>query len=341
MSKIRVAIIGCGSISKYRHVPEYAANANVELVAFVDPVIERAEKFAKQHGGKAFADYKTMLAEVKPDAVSVCSPNALHASMSIDAAEAGAHVLVEKPMAVTDEEAEAMIKAASDNGVYLMVGHNQRLMPPHVKAKQLLDSGILGKVLTFRTSFGHPGPDSWSIDGANSWFFRKEEALMGAMGDLGVHKSDLIRWLLNDEVAEIGAFVSTLHKENTEVDDNASCILRMNSGVIGTLVASWTYYRGEDNSTILWCENGVLKVGTHPDDQVIVELRNGQVDKYKVGDIATNDKQLSSGIVDAFVESIITNTKPTISGEEGRASLKVILSAFESQETGKFVRVNE
>ncbi|RJE88895.1 gfo/Idh/MocA family oxidoreductase [Paenibacillus sp. 1011MAR3C5] len=340
MSKVRIAVIGCGSISKHRHIPEYAANPNAELVAFVDPVIERAQQFADKYGAKAYSDYETMLAEVKPDAVSVCTPNALHAPMSIAAAKAGAHVLVEKPMAVTDAEAEAMIQAAKDKGVQLMVGHNQRFMPPHVKAKQILESGVLGKVLTFRTSFGHPGPDGWSVDGANSWFFRKDEALMGAMGDLGVHKSDLIRWMLNDEVAEIGAFVGTLHKEGTQVDDNASCILRMQGGAIGTLVASWTYYRGEDNSTILWCENGVMKIGTHPDDQVIVELRNGTVEKHKVGAISTNDKQESSGVVDAFLESIVNGTTPAVSGEEGRASLKVILCAFESQETGKFISVN-
>ncbi|REK74632.1 Gfo/Idh/MocA family protein [Paenibacillus paeoniae] len=340
MSKVRIAVIGCGSISKHRHIPEYASNPNAELVAFVDPIIERAQQFADTYGAKAYSDYETMLAEVKPDAVSVCTPNALHAPMSIAAAKAGVHVLVEKPMAVTDAEAEAMIQAAKDSGVQLMVGHNQRFMPPHVKAKQILESGVLGKVLTFRTSFGHPGPDGWSVDGANSWFFRKEEALMGAMGDLGVHKSDLIRWMLNDEVAEIGAFVGTLHKEVTQVDDNASCILRMENGAIGTLVASWTYYKGEDNSTILWCENGVMKIGTHPDDQVIVELRNGTVEKHKVGAISTNDKQESSGVVDAFLESIVNGTTPAVTGEEGRASLKVILCAFESQETGKFVSVN-
>src|SRR5690606_6533463 len=181
---------------------------------------------------------------------------------------------------------------------------------------------------TFRTSFGHPGPDGWSIDGANSWFFRKDEAIMGAMGDLGVHKSDLIRWLLDDEVAEVAAFVGTLHKQATDVDDNATCLLRMKSGAMGTLVASWTYYKGEDNSTILWCENGVLKIGTHPDDQVIVELRNGTIEKHKVGAISTNEKQETSGVVDAFLESILTNTTPAVSGEDGRASLKVILCAF-------------
>ncbi|SFE14402.1 Predicted dehydrogenase [Paenibacillus catalpae] len=339
MSKVRVAVIGCGSISKHRHIPEYADNSNVELVAFVDPVIERAEEYAAKHGGKAYADYETMLAEVKPDAVSVCTPNYLHAPMSIAAANAGAHVLVEKPMAVTDEEAAAMNEAAAKNGVKLMVGHNQRLMPPHVKAKQILDSGVLGKVLTFRTSFGHPGPDGWSIDGAGSWFFRKNEAIMGAMGDLGVHKSDLIRYLLSDEVSEVAAFIATIDKPG-DVDDNANVIVRMKSGAIGSLVASWTYYKGEDNSTVLWCEKGVMKIGTHPEDQVIVELRDGSVEKHKVGEISTNTKQLSSGIVDAFIDSIINDTVPAISGEEGRKSLKVILSAFESQATGQFIKVN-
>ncbi|MFD0712360.1 Gfo/Idh/MocA family protein [Paenibacillus sp. GCM10027626] len=340
MSKtIKVAVIGCGSISKHRHIPEYAANPHVQLVAFVDLVAERAQRYADQYGAKAYTDYKAMLAAEKPDAVSVNLPNALHAQVSIDAANAGAHVLVEKPMAASLAEAQAMIEAAAANGVYLMVGHNQRLMPPHVKAKEILDSGVLGKVLTFRTSFGHPGPEGWSVDGRESWFFNKPEAIMGAMGDLGVHKSDLIRYLLQDEVAEVGAFIGTLHKDGTEVDDNANCMLRMRSGAIGSLVASWTYYKGEDNSSVFWCENGVMKVGTDPEDQVIVELRNGTVEKYKVGAISTNEKQESSGVIDAFIESIVTGTPPSISGEEGMKSLAVILAAFESQATGQIIKL--
>ncbi|OPG95094.1 dehydrogenase [Chryseobacterium mucoviscidosis] len=339
MSKIKVAVFGCGAIAERRHIPEYAANENVELVAFADPIVERAEKMAETYGGKAYSSYEELLASEEVDAVSVCTPNYLHASMAIAAANAGKHVLVEKPMAVTTEEGEQMIEAAKKNGVYLMVGHNQRLMPPHVKAKEILDSGKLGKVLNFRTSFGHPGPEGWSVDGAESWFFRKEEAIMGAMGDLGVHKSDFIRYLLDDEVSEVAGFISTLHKENTKVDDNATCLLRMKSGAIGTLVASWTQYRAGDNSTVLWCENGVMKIGTVEGDEVIVELTNGTVKTYKVGAMATNEKQVPSGVIDAFVESIVTQTPPSISGEEGLRSLQVILAAFESEKTGQIVKL--
>ena len=339
MTKIKVAVFGCGAIAERRHIPEYADNENVELVAFADPIVERAEKMAETYGGKAYSSYEELLANETVDAVSVCTPNYLHAPMAIAAANAGKHVLVEKPMAVSTEEGEQMIEAAKKNNVFLMVGHNQRLMPPHVKAKEILDSGRLGKVLNFRTSFGHPGPEAWSVDGAESWFFRKEEAIMGAMGDLGVHKSDFIRYLLSDEVSEVAGFISTLHKEGTKVDDNATCLLRMKSGAIGTLVASWTQYRAGDNSTVLWCENGVMKIGTVDGDEVIVELTNGTVETYKVGAMATNEKQVPSGVIDAFVESIVTNTPPSISGEEGLRSLQVILAAFESEKTGQIVKL--
>lgn len=339
MSKLRVAVIGCGAIAQRRHIPEYAENEHVELVAFSDPNLERAEEMAKRYGGKAFKDHDELLKEIKPDAVSVCTPNVTHAPISIAAAKAGAHVLVEKPMATSDEEAEQMIQAAKEAGVILMVGHNQRFMPPHVKAKEILQSGKLGKVISFRTSFGHPGPEGWSLDGRDSWFFRKEEAAMGAMGDLGVHKADLIRWLLDDEVEQVAGFIGTLDKKDTDVDDNAICILRMKSGAIGSLVASWTYYRGEDNSTVFWCENGVMKIGTDLRDQVIVELRDGSVERYQVGEIATNEKQTKSGVIDAFVDSILNGTVSPVPGEEGRKSLRVVLAMFESQQSGKIVTV--
>ena len=337
MNKIKVAVIGCGSISKYRHIPEYAAKESVELVAFCDPIVERAQKYADQYGAKAYANYEDMLADLSRMLSASVPRTICMRRLQLQPLNAGAHVLVEKPMASTDEEAAAMIEAARKNGVYLMVGHNQRLMPPHAKARQILEKGELGKVLTFRTSFGHPGPEGWSVDGRESWFFRKEEAVMGAMGDLGVHKSDLIRYLLNDEVSQVTAFIDTIDKEGTDVDDNATVLLRMKSGAIGTLVASWTYYKGEDNSTVLWCQNGVMKIGTDPEDQIIVELRNGTVERYNVGAIATNDKQETSCVIDAFITSIKTKTPPSITGEEGRKSLAVILAAFEAQATGKVI----
>lgn len=340
MKKLRVAVVGCGAIGTRRHIPEYAQNPNVELVGFCDIVPERAAAMVdKYKTGKAFTLYQDMFDELKPDAVSVCVPNVLHARVAIAAAAAGAHILVEKPMACSEEEAQAMIAAAQKNGVQMMLEHNHRYMPPHIKAREILRSGTLGKPISFRTTFGHGGPESWSIDGKDSWFFRKEEAFVGAMGDLGIHKADLIRWLLDDEVVEVGSMIGTLDKKDADVDDNAVCILRMKSGMLGTLTASWTCYKGEDSSTIIWCENGVIKIGTNPNEQVIVEYRNGNVERYSVGAIATNEKQTKSGVIDAFVDALVTGKPVAVPGIEGLRSLRVILAALESEKTKSFVKI--
>ena len=116
----------------------------------------------------------------KTDAVSVCLPNYLHAPVSIAALEAGCHVLCEKPMATSREEAEEMIEAAKSNNKKLMIAHNQRFVPSHAKARALIASGEVGKIYSFRTAFGHGGPEGWSVDGKDSWFFNKEQAFIGA-----------------------------------------------------------------------------------------------------------------------------------------------------------------
>lgn len=342
---VKFGIIGCGSICRYRHAPELADNKQAEIVAFCDIVPERAEAMVELYGGKAYTDYKEVIANPDVDAIVVCTPNYLHGPITIEALKAGKHVLCEKPMATSAEEAENMIKAAKESGKFLMIGHNQRLMPPHVKAKEILDSGKLGKVLTFRTAFGHAGPEGWCVDKSlKTWFFQKDKAFVGAMGDLGVHKADLIRWLLGEEITEVGAFVETLDKryENGElinVDDNATCILRSESGIIGNLIASWTYRGGEDNGTILYCENGVMKIGYDPNFQVTIEYRDGTQEFYNVGAIATNEKQVSSGVSELFVDCIVNNRAPEISGEEGYAALKIVLACLKSAETRQIVKV--
>jgi UDP-N-acetylglucosamine 3-dehydrogenase len=340
---INIGIIGSGSIAKYRHVPEYAGRPDCKLVGFCDVQIERAQELAEKYGGKAYADYKELLADKSIDAVSVCTSNYYHAPITIDALKAGKHVLCEKPMATSIEDAKKMIEAATNAGKFLMIGHNQRLADAHIRAKEILNTGELGKILSFRTTFGHGGPELWSADqGLHTWFFKKKDAYVGAMGDLGVHKADLIRWLIGDEIAEVKAFVTTLDKKNEkdsliEVDDNAVCILKSKSGIVGTLTASWTYYGAEDNSTVLYCSNGVMKIYDNPDFPIVVTKKNREQIFYKVGKIQTNESQSKSGVVDMFVDSLNTDTKPEISGEEGLEALKIIIACMESSEKGTSV----
>ena len=189
--------------------------------------------------------------------------NFLHARVAI--ARPGAACPLRKADGDTGAEAEAMLAAARHSGCVLMIGHNQRLAPMHVRAKQILQSGVLGRVISFRTSFAHPGPEGWSIEGAGGWFFQKEQAFVGAMGDLGVHKADLIRWLLAEEVVEVAAFVEAIAgKVNSTVDDNAICLFRMAGGAVGSMTVSWSHQPGEDNSTVLFCEKGIMRIGADP-----------------------------------------------------------------------------
>jgi len=271
------------------------------------------------------------------DAVVVATPNALHAPQTIAAFKAGCHVLVEKPMATTRQEAKAMIAASKKAKKHLMVGMNQRLMPPHVKAKELLGQGKLGRVLAFETNFKHSGPDGWSVDGAKSWFFKKPLAVLGVNGDLGIHKADLMRFLLGEEFTHIGGFVTTLDKKQfgtnnlIPVDDNAYLTLKTESGVIGSIHISWTNYgRIEDNGTVLHCEKGVMRIGMDHEYGVMVDYSNGQRERYAVGEVATNEKQVGSGVSDAFTDCILSRRKPTIDGDEGYRALMVILTAVEA-----------
>lgn len=340
MSKVKIGVIGCGSIAKYRHLPEYHAHPNVEMVAVCDIDVQRAQTVAQTYGTKAYINYKDLLNDKDMDAVSICVPNIYHASMTIAALQAGKHVLCEKPMATTIKEAKQMIEAANESGKIVMIGHNQRFVPSHQKARDMIAHGELGKIYSFRTSFGHSGPESWSVDGRDSWFFKKSEAVLGAMGDLGVHKADLIRFVLGEEIVEVAAFVETSAKKETDVDDNAVCILRTESGIIGTLAASWSYLK-EDNSTIIYGEKAVLRLEDDPVYSLIVHHLDGRTETFQLGHIQSNDDggQHDSGVIEAFIDSIVNQKVPPITGMEGLKSLKVILAALESNATKKIIRL--
>jgi len=341
---VRYGIIGCGAISQRRHIPECVANPASQLAAIADVVKDRVEEIAGKNKAKAYTDYKEMLKSSDIDAIVVAGPNALHAQQSIEAMEAGKHVLCEKPMATTREDAKMMIATSEKTGKFLMIGLNQRLMPPHVRAKEILQSGRLGKVLAFRTAFQHPGPEGWAIDAAKSWFFKKGPAAMGVSGDLGVHKADLIRWLLGQELSEVSGFMGALDKRDEtgaliDLDDNSYFNFKTNAGVMGSMILSWTNYGAEENYTVLYCEKGVLSLGTDPLYGVIVNYRNGDKEMHKVGEMSTNLKQVASGVIDLFTKCITEKKAPEINGVEGYRSMDAILTGMEAAKQGKTLKI--
>jgi predicted dehydrogenase len=338
--KTRVGVIGCGAVGQRRHLPEYVARDDVELVGVCDIKFPRAKEAAKKFGApKAFKNYKDLLA-VGLDAVSVCTPNHLHAPMTIAALKTRCHVLCEKPMAASVKEAKAMIAAAKKVRRQVMVGHNQRLNGAHIRGKQIYQSGLVGKCIGFHTAFAHPGPESWSMDGEDGFFFKKRQAIIGSLGDLGVHKIDLVRWLLDDEVVLAAAMTGTLAKANCNVDDTAFGVFQMKSGVLGQMFAGWMLTAGEANDTKLYCERGVIRLNDDPTYSCIIETPGGENMFITAGQMQTNVEggQTSSGVIDAFIEAIRAGRKVPIPGEEGARSLAAIMACVESARTKKFVR---
>ena len=342
---INIGIIGCGKIAQVRHIPEYAENPDAKLAAFFSPNRARAQEQADKYGGKVYDTAEALLADPDIDAVSICAANYAHAELSIQALNAGKHVLCEKPMATTLADCEAMVECAKKNGKFLMIGHNQRLAKAHMEAKRLIDEGLIGDIITFRTSFGHGGPETWSISpGKNVWFFDKKKAAMGVMADLGVHKTDLIQYLTGQRVVRTTARLVTLDKRGEDgeligVDDNAVCIYEMSGGAFGTMTASWTYYGAEDNSTVLYGTKGIMRIYDDPAHSIVVKLADGQEQVYDVEQIQTNDNQTKSGVIDLWVDCLKNNRAPEISGESALYAMRAVFASIESSQTGKTVEI--
>lgn len=345
---LKVGVIGCGAIAKGRHIPEYAANENCEIAAYYDVDRERARELQKKYGGVVCESVEELL-EMDLDAVSVCVANVAHAQISIQALNAGKHVLCEKPMAVTIEECEAMIEAANRNQKNLMIGHNQRFAAAHREAHNMIRQGLIGKVLSFETKFGHSGPEFWTGT-KNTWFFDKKQAAFGAMADLGIHKTDLVHYLIGEPITEVYAVTETLDKKMPDgspisVDDNSFCIYRTDSGVTGFMHVSWTFYGNEKNSIVIYGTDGVIRCYDDREYTLILETKDGKTKYLSTEGMGNNADQTleicnNTGVIDEFVESICEGRKSSVTGEEAIKAMRVIFAAFESDRTGMPVKVD-
>ncbi|MDL2206515.1 Gfo/Idh/MocA family oxidoreductase [Eubacteriales bacterium OttesenSCG-928-N13] len=342
---LQIGIIGCGMITQMRHAPEYLENKYAQVVGWYDAMPERAQDMATKYGGQVFDDWKQMIDQGKLDAVSVCAPNAAHAEITIYALEHGLHVMCEKPMATTLEDCKRMVDAAKAAGKHLFIGQNQRFNKAHIKAHDLIRQGVIGKVLTFRSSFGHAGPEIWTKS-AKTWFYHKSMAAFGAVFDLGIHKIDLMQYLLGEDFVQVAAMLGTLDKTFEDgspisVDDNACITLASKSGAIGQINASWTYYGGEDNSTRIYGSKGVMHIFEDDEHPLFITNEDSRTNYEGLGEMQTNDNQTNTGIIDAFVDDIRLDRPTSVSGESVYHAMRAVFGAVESAETGRFVQLNQ
>jgi len=251
-SKVKVGIVGSRFqadciASAVKGVPEEA-----ELVAVASPTRGHAAEFAKRHGiPQAYTDYHDLLRDPRVEMISITAPNRLHASITIDAAKAGKHVVCEKPMCMTLEEADAMIDACRHAGVLLLYAEELFFAPKYVKAKQMADEGAFGRVHLVKQGEKHSGPHS-------AWFWDVAQSGGGAVMDLGCHGIAFCWWFLGKpNVKTVYSQMAThVHRDRTHGEDEAITIIEFDNGAMGMIESSWNRPGGMDDSIEVFGDKG-------------------------------------------------------------------------------------
>lgn len=250
---LQFGLIGCGEIGRLR-AAALARTPGVELAAASDVDHARAQALSPN----SFADWREMIRRPDVDAVIVSTPPSLHAEMTVEALRAGKHVLCEKPLARTPEECARMVDAAERSRRLLATGFNYRFYPSIAKARELLDSGLIGELDHVRSYAGYSATDH-----NHAWLHDAEVMGGGALHDNGIHLIDLTRYFLG-EVAETNGFASESVWRFNGCEDNGFALLRSTAGKIASLQASWTEWSGYRFAIEIYGTRGCIKTSCFP-----------------------------------------------------------------------------
>jgi predicted dehydrogenase len=349
MRKIKVAIIGCGNIAQQVHIPNYIQNPKSELVALCDSRKDVLAKTAATHGIKrTFENYQEMLGSGFVEAVSVCVPTRLHSEVVIDAAKAGIHVLCEKPIASSLEEADKMLEAVADNGTKFTVGFNLRFLPNHVKVKEYVQKGRIGKPIFARAHLITTGPYAARSDS----YANETEKRIGCLFDSGAHIADLMLWMFG-QPSYVSAYLST-HMQGVKVDDSALTSIRFKSNLLAEISVAWApifnYGSMETCRQIqITGTKGILESEIfgpsfqfYSTDSLSCKIKGRVKLTPKKFDPRIPNEALTWSYakeIDDFLEAVRSEKTPEVSGEEARESLRLILGAYESSASKSVVQL--
>ncbi len=252
--KVGIGIVGSRFQADCIAASVKAMPEEAEVVAVASPTRGNAEAFAQRHGiPKFYSDYREMLRDPGVEMISITAPNKLHAQMTIDAARAGKHVVCEKPLCMTLEEADAMIDACNKAGVLLLYAEELFFAPKYVKAKHMADEGAFGRVHLVKQGEKHSGPHS-------DWFWDVEQSGGGALMDLGCHGIAFCWWFLGKQkVKSVYSHLSTqvnASRTKGEGDDEAITIIEFENGAVGMVESSWNRPGGMDDSIEVFGDKG-------------------------------------------------------------------------------------
>ncbi|UQZ82474.1 1,5-anhydro-D-fructose reductase [Paenibacillus konkukensis] len=322
MNKLKVGMIGLAHTHGESFLKALERNPHAEIAGISDENKAYAEPFDRMY--PYFEDYRELL-RTDIEAVFICSENIRHAPLTLAAAKARKHVFCEKPLGVSKEDMQAMVEACKENGVQLMTAFTNRYSQAVVQAKEVIDSGGIGKVLAVKCTNkgGLPRRD---------WFTDRRLSGGGAMLDHSVHVIDILNWILRSRVVQVYAESGTLFHD-IPIDDMGMIHFKYANGVVGVLDTSWSRVKAFPMKRDLTLEF----IGTG--GTIAVDVRNmiNEVYSNSAGSAAWSDwsDNLSELIVADFVDCILTGRPVPITGDDGMNSAVVALAAYESSRLGK------
>ena len=344
MQKVRVAILGGGFItdihmeSYHRFVPEATVTAVYTRKA------EKAKAFAeKYHIPEWYDDIDTLLKKADCDVVDICLPNYLHADATLKAAAAGKHIIIEKPLSVTLEEADKMINACKKAGVKLMYAEELCFAPKYERARHMVKEGAIGEIYMLKQAEKHSGPHS-------DWFYDVNLAGGGVLMDMGCHGIAWFRWMLNNSKAiSVYATMNTvLHKGRTKGEDNSVVIIEFENGIIGVVENSWAKHGGMDDRSEIHGTGGVIYADLFMGNSAISYSKHGYGYAMEKADTTVGwsftvfEEAFNQGYpheLQHFIDCVQNNKQPVVTGEDGRAVLEIIYAAYASAGSGKKIQL--
>ncbi|MFF2853548.1 Gfo/Idh/MocA family protein [Peribacillus sp. NPDC058002] len=329
---MNIVLIGTGTIAHNRHLPSVKNNKTAKLYGVYNRTIEKAQQVARQYNCKVFDDMASIWKDNNVNAVIICTPPSSHCDIATQALNAKKHVLVEKPMAMSELEAIEMNEAAKSNGCILMVSYNQRLYQPHLKAKELIANGEIGDLLTFRTFLGNPG--------SNLQHYKQENEWRDSLGDIGSHRLDLMNYILERKPNKVFGHLFNVWGIDSYFSNNGVAIIQYEDQITGTFIFSFTSFGANDRMTQFFGTKGKITLYS---DAAFLTVEKGIEEKqvYSFLEELPQHKIEMTDIVDRFISYIEKNEKPFVTGEDGIKVMRLIDAIRQSSKDGQWVTLAE
>ncbi len=355
MRTVKIGIIGCGGIANSKHMPSLQKIAGVEMVAFCDIVLSKAEKAAKKFGtpdAKVYEDYRELLRDESIEVVHVCTPNRSHSFITVDSLEAGKHVMCEKPMAINSEEAKKMVDAAKRTGKKLTIGYQSRFRDNSQYMKAEAEAGTFGEIYYAKaTAIRRRAVPTWGV------FLNEYEQGGGPLIDIGTHALDLTLWMMDNYKPKYCVGTS-YHKLNNDTDqgnmwgnwdpekfsveDSAFGFIVMENGATIVLESSWALNSLDVREAITTICG--TKAGADMTDGLRINgVKNNRqyvlTPSFGAGGIAFNDGKASKSPADLeaamWIDAVVNDKTPITLPEQAYCVTRILEGIYESAKSGK------